>query len=172
MPPLCVTCTLTHTPGVMERGVSGLSVMGYLLQRGLSLWGRWDVWPWGTHSLWRWALTCPHIMDQHITDIFGRVRLGALMYELPFTCLQPVRTDRHVTLKWHECTKDQNTAPPQNNCGKVVMMTSVLTAPEGGHSSLYFQTVHNGQQRAFALLPPIPAIDEDRARFLLLFSKF
>lgn len=36
--------------------------------------------------------------DQHITDIFGSVRLNALIYALPFL-LQSYRIDSCVTLK-------------------------------------------------------------------------
>lgn len=66
--------------------------------------------------------------------------------------------------------EDKNTAPPQNNCGELAMMTSARRRTQ--LISLYFQMAHRGQQGAFAFLPPIPAIDGDRAMLLLLFSKF
>lgn len=112
------------------------------------------------------AFTLP---DPHITDAFGRVRLSTLMYALPFT-LQPFRSDSRGTSKWHVCMKHKNTAPPLNNCGELVMMTSALTAPEGGRGASVFAFGRCTLASRGRLLYRLPS--QRFLTFLLLFSKF
>lgn len=160
--------THTHTHRVMERSVSGFNVMGCLLQRGLYQWGRWDVWPWETQPL-KMSHHMRLLSRTHTLDAFGRVRLSTLMYALPFT-LQPFRSDSRGTSKWHVCMKHKNTAPPLNNCGELVMMTSALTAPEGGRGASVFAFGRCTLASRGRLLYRLSS--QRFLKFLLLFSKF